>query len=268
MKICSICKIEKPLSNFSPKKLKSGNSSYASACKVCIGEKYRESARIRMAKRSQIPELRKKSAESVKKWKEANRDKVLEQHFRHQGKTSKRHGATRAEHKQQKALIIARNKLIRTLKVVANKKPDDKFCYIWNKPGMSDAWKWRTRYKLDNEFNLNIRIKSSIKRQIRKDRVGTLVRAAINSGGQSPKAEAALGYSIAELITHLERQFHKGMNWDEFKKGKIHIDHIIPLSSFDLTSMDEWKAAWSITNLMPLWAKDNIMKRDKIMSLL
>lgn len=72
-----------------------------------------------------------------------------------------------------------------------------------------------------------------------------------------------LGYSQQELAEHLERQFSKGMGWANM--GKWHIDHIVPLASFDITGPEcpEFKAAWALTNLRPLWAEDNLRKRAK-----
>jgi 5-methylcytosine-specific restriction endonuclease McrA len=44
-----------------------------------------------------------------------------------------------------------------------------------------------------------------------------------------------------------------------------HIDHIIPISSFSFSSPEdpEFKAAWALTNLRPLWAAQNISKGAK-----
>jgi 5-methylcytosine-specific restriction endonuclease McrA len=71
-----------------------------------------------------------------------------------------------------------------------------------------------------------------------------------------------LGYSLPELREHLERQFVRGMSWE--KIGDWHIDHILPLSSFTATSADdpEVRRAWALTNLRPLWAKENMQKSD------
>ena len=78
----------------------------------------------------------------------------------------------------------------------------------------------------------------------------------------------SLPYTISELRTHLERQFTKGMSWE--KRSEWHIDHIIPLSSFKFTSsLDlEFKAAWALSNLRPLWKKENLSKGKKKLTLL
>lgn len=53
------------------------------------------------------------------------------------------------------------------------------------------------------------------------------------------------------------------MNWPEFIAGRIHIDHIRPLSSFVLIDDRDLKAAWALTNLRPEWATDNLAKGAK-----
>lgn len=72
----------------------------------------------------------------------------------------------------------------------------------------------------------------------------------------------ALGCTIVHLIKFLEDQFEPGMSWENH--GEWHIDHIIPLSSFDLSDMEQYRRACHYTNLQPLWAADNIRKRNKI----
>lgn len=70
-----------------------------------------------------------------------------------------------------------------------------------------------------------------------------------------------LGCSIEELKFHLEKQFTKGMNWNNY--GKWHIDHTKPCASFDLRLETEQKLCFHYTNLQPLWAIDNLKKSDK-----
>lgn len=77
-----------------------------------------------------------------------------------------------------------------------------------------------------------------------------------------------IGYSRQELMDHIERQFHDGMSWDNY--GEWHVDHITPLSSFCISGPEdpELKAAWALPNLRPLWAAENIRKKDKRVCLL
>lgn len=72
-----------------------------------------------------------------------------------------------------------------------------------------------------------------------------------------------LPFSIDELTAHLERQFLPNMSWANY--GKWHIDHIIPLSAFNYSTPDDpdFLAAWSLNNLRPLWASDNLAKSSR-----
>jgi len=73
-----------------------------------------------------------------------------------------------------------------------------------------------------------------------------------------------LPYTVEQLIIHLESQFISGMSWSNY--GKWHIDHKIPDSHFDYKSIndEEFRHCWSLDNLQPLWARDNIKKGNKI----
>jgi len=77
--------------------------------------------------------------------------------------------------------------------------------------------------------------------------------------GKRKQAEEILGCSIEFFIDHLKRQFKDGMTLENH--GEWHIDHIIPLSS--ATTEEEVIKLNHYTNLQPLWAKENIQKRNK-----
>jgi hypothetical protein len=47
------------------------------------------------------------------------------------------------------------------------------------------------------------------------------------------------------------------MSWENYGRKGWHIDHIRPLSSFDLTDAEQRRIAFHHTNLQPLWASDN-----------
>lgn len=99
-------------------------------------------------------------------------------------------------------------------------------------------------------------------------RISSQIRYCLSTGKGGATSESLLGYSIDELRVHLERQFVKGMGWENM--GVWHIDHIVPLSSFTISGPDdpELRRAWALPNLRPLWAKDNIRKGAKIEVLL
>lgn len=98
-------------------------------------------------------------------------------------------------------------------------------------------------YKLRQ--NLRSRLRSAIKYQVK---TGSAVRD--------------LGCTIYEFKEYLKVKFQIGMTWENY--GKWHIDHIIPLSEFDLTDKQQLQKACHYTNLQPLWAKDNLLKSNKI----
>jgi hypothetical protein len=77
------------------------------------------------------------------------------------------------------------------------------------------------------------------------------------------KTADILGYTIEELQTHLERQFQPGMSWNNY--GQWHVDHIVPVAAFSFSSHEDenFKACWAITNLRPLWAAENLRKRNR-----
>lgn len=68
-----------------------------------------------------------------------------------------------------------------------------------------------------------------------------------------------IGCSYEDLRNHIEKQFLKGMTWENH--GEWHLDHIIPMSS--AKTFKDVKKLSNFTNLRPLWRKDNIAKKDK-----
>jgi DNA-directed RNA polymerase beta subunit len=73
-----------------------------------------------------------------------------------------------------------------------------------------------------------------------------------------------LGYTVQELINHLEKQFKEGMTWDNYG-AYWHIDHIRPKSWFNYSSITEpsFKECWALTNLQPLEARENCSKGNR-----
>ena len=91
---------------------------------------------------------------------------------------------------------------------------------------------------------------------------GLLIRASTRKKNHTHEL---IGCSWYDLKMHLESLFLEGMSWENYGINGWHIDHIIPCNFFDLTKEDEQLKCFHFTNLQPLWAIDNILKRDKIL---
>lgn len=80
-----------------------------------------------------------------------------------------------------------------------------------------------------------------------------------------PKSTSkSLGCSGEFLKSYLENQFKPGMSWNNYGLYGWHIDHIKPLSSFDLANPTQYLEACHYTNLQPLWAEENLKKSNKL----
>jgi len=56
------------------------------------------------------------------------------------------------------------------------------------------------------------------------------------------------------------------MSWERLMAGEIHIDHIIPKSVFNFSDPKhaDFKKCWSLKNLRPMWAVENLKKHNKL----
>src|SRR3990167_816841 len=94
------------------------------------------------------------------------------------------------------------------------------------------------------------------------ERLASVIRARIydvlKHGYKSERTANLIGIPIKELKPYLESKFKVGMTWENYGFYGWHLDHIRPLSSFDLKNPKEQKKAFHYTNLQPLWAKENL----------
>lgn len=115
--------------------------------------------------------------------------------------------------------------------------------------------------------NINYKLKCTVSRSINR---------IINKNNQS--CLKFFPYSILELKMHLESLFEPWMTWenhgvynlntwkdDDQSTWTWHIDHIIPQSKFQYTSMEDqaFKDCWALSNLRPYSAKQNVIDGDR-----
>lgn len=230
MKTCYDCKKTLNIEMFGrDKRSKDGHKGQCKACK-----------------RVESAAWRAQNKDYAQKYRAENKDKSLEYSRKYYHDNKKELNKRRAEYSQKhKDKEAARKKeWYEANKERVLKKKKDR--YEANKEEIIRRETDRCRNNIQEVIkkSLRARLRQSLKRNTK---VGSAVRD--------------LGCSIAELKLHLEKQFADGMTWENY--GKWHIDHIIPLASFDLTDREQLLQACHYTNLQPLWAEDNLRKGAK-----
>ena len=115
----------------------------------------------------------------------------------------------------------------------------------WNQRNPS----YKTDYKRKRRReNINVRLASNLRRRM---------HSAVKSGS----AVRDLGCSLNTFKLYIENQFEDGMLWDNY--GNWHLDHVLPLASFDLSNRQQFLEATHYLNYQPLWAFDNKQKGAK-----
>jgi hypothetical protein len=99
--------------------------------------------------------------------------------------------------------------------------------------------------------------------------ISTSIRNCLKGNKKGRKWEEIVGYTLDELISHLEKQFDDKMTWQNYgRKNDPHgweIDHRVPQSWFNYSSYEdkEFKECWALKNLQPKWMLENISKNNR-----
>lgn len=230
MKICRTCNIEKDFPCFT--KHKGRKDGHLEICKDC-----------------------RKLSRKDKTSPEVNRAKYLKNKERYLAKQKEYHLANREERCAK-------------MKEYNQRTEYSKNHYAANKE-IVDA-KWKTYYEKNKKVlqakNLQYR-----KERLKVDPGYRILNSCRRRLRRALKGERKLynfmknvGCSADQLKSYLESQFQPGMTWQNYSNRGWHIDHIKPLSKFDLTKEDQFHQAIHYTNLQPLWAGDNLKKSNKL----
>lgn len=159
---------------------------------------------------------------------------------------------------EQKRIYTKNNKL--------HKKEYDRNYRAANKTSILKAKYayYNLKRKTDPCFKLRMSISHSIAKQLKSN----------SCSKESKSSILHLNYSIIDLKQHIEKQFEPWMTWTNHGKYNAHtwkdddsstwtwqLDHITPQSNLPYSSMEEenFKKCWSLENLRPLSAKQNIV---------
>ena len=230
VKTCSKCKIEKPFDEFIKSKSTKDGLSYR--CKSCDKE-------YRQKNKEYFKEYRNKNKERHKeydkKYRQKNKKRIKEY--------SKEWRNKNKEHKKKRDKeYYNKNK--------EHIKASVKEYYNKNKKHINEyKKKWINEKKTDHLFRMKENLRSRT------------YKAFKNKGyRKNTKTQEMLGVDWQVAKKHIERQFTKGMNWNNY--GEWHIDHIIPLASAN--TEERLKKLCHYSNLQPLWAEHNLSKSNLI----
>lgn len=97
-------------------------------------------------------------------------------------------------------------------------------------------------------------------------RMSVDIRTSLKGNKNGLHWENLVGYNVEKLKRHLSKNMPKGYCWKDYLEGRLHLDHITPMSTFDYTRTEQlnFKRCWSLDNLQLLPAKENIIKSNKL----
>lgn len=116
----------------------------------------------------------------------------------------------------------------------------------------------KKREAADTLYKIAKRIRTRIVDAVSRDHVS-----------RSGSTERLLGCSVERYLAHVESTWTAGMSWDNYgvytqkTPDRWHIDHVVPISSFDLTKPEEQQKAFHWSNTQALWGRENISKGAK-----
>ena len=122
-----------------------------------------------------------------------------------------------------------------------------KCCKQWRK---NNPQYFKNRYRTNLRFNLNWKVSREIEKELKSNR----------------HWETLVDYTINDLIKRLLKTMPSGYDWDDFLRGELHIDHIIPISAFNFNKPEDYdfQRCWALGNLRLLPAKENFKKYNKL----
>jgi len=238
MKKCTKCNEIKSLNNFN--KAETTKDRLTGHCKICL-------------------------AISNKEWREKNKKKMQDYRQKYYAENKHYIDGRQKEYRSEN-LEVLKEKQRASYKLNPEEAKNRVKEYRFKKFGKQKAEKKRIREEKERSAMIRRCEREYHKRYLHPVKTNLRVRLNIAlklSGNIKDKsALSVIGCDINTLTSHIEKQFIKGMSWENNTINGWHIDHIIPLSSADTKEGIEF--LFHYTNLQPLWAEENRLKRHKI----
>jgi len=144
---------------------------------------------------------------------------------------------------------------------------------LWYKKNSEKAKEIRKRWRENNpekirktrrEWERNMR-RINLKYNLSRKICDAIYRS-LKRGTKDNHWEILAGYTLTKLIKHLKKTMPENYSWNDYLDGKLHIDHIIPISAFNFDKPEhtDFKRCWALSNLQLLPAKENLIKHNKL----
>jgi hypothetical protein len=244
-KVCSKCKQLLPLEAFG--KLATSKSGCRSRCKKCEAEEKREYDQTDKAKAAR------------RAWRQTEAGKASDKMY---NDSPAHKAAVRAYQATDRGKEIAK-------KVKAKMKENGKLQAIIARYHLTDKYKAKIIRDNHKPNSKEIQQRYYLKRRLEAgtklcDAMKASIYAALKAKKNGRKWESLVGYTLEELMEHVEAQFKPGMTWANY--GKWHLDHVIPRVAhcYEDSNDSDFKRCWALENLQPLWASENKVKSAKI----
>lgn len=267
-KICSLCKKEKNIEEFYYNKVR---KKYISRCKECIKEiskdrynnckeKQKEYKKIYYQKNKKI--YLKKSKENYYKNKQQKNEKAKEYYYKNK---KEKNDYSKKYYKENYNIIKEQqhNRYLKNKDYIIKKQHE----YYENHKEERKQYYKQYREKEENKVKIN----NYIKNRKQKDKlyeysnkIRHLIKISISKMGYTKKSKTyqILGCDFNTVYKHLLKTYKDNYGIDYDFNEKVHIDHIIPISTAK-TEEEVIKLCY-YTNLQLLKADDNLKKSNKL----
>ena len=170
----------------------------------------------------------------TKKYIAANREKVLKRYKLYHAKNREKRNQQSREWKKKNEKYVKearKNNYYKDIEFTRKRKR-----------------KYQNKYSKTSKGNLCNRMRAGVYQSLK--------------GLKNGPWQKLVGYTVDDLIEHLKTTMPEGFTWDDYLSGKLHIDHILPISSFSFTKPEHqgFKDCWALKNLQLLTAFDNLSK--------
>ena len=144
-------------------------------------------------------------------------------------------------------------------------------CFLAYKKAYNDARKEKYRaYNATEEVHKRRRERNKVRRKTEPAyKITESCKARIHSvlnGYKGMTSSDLLNCTRQQLLDWLEYNWSDGMTWENHGngEGKWHIDHVVPISFFNVENEEEQLMCFHWSNLRPLYGSDNISKWNSV----